>query len=99
MPPIQHLLNIILFSVNVPVLSVKIYSTCPKSSLIAVFVAREETPVSLSNISRSQSINFAYKLFTRSRDTFIEMGIIMEHRSSNRRGIISSSYHGPSSGY
>lgn len=36
MPLIQHLLKIILFSVSVPVLSVKMYSTCPRSSLIAV---------------------------------------------------------------
>jgi len=29
----------------------------------------------------------------------MEMGIMMEHRSSNRKGITSSSYHGASSGY
>lgn len=31
--------------------------------------------------------------------TLIDMGIMMEHSSSNRRGITNSSYHGPSSGY
>lgn len=31
--------------------------------------------------------------------TFIEMGIMMEQRSSNRRGMTSNSYHGPSFGY
>lgn len=95
----QHLLKIILFSVRVPVLSVKMYSTCAKSSLIAVlhitntssdtctkeriflsakikalqsssyFAAWAGVPVSGSIISLSQSINFAYKLFTRSKDT------------------------------
>ena len=31
--------------------------------------------------------------------TLIDMGIMMEQRSSKRRGIINSSNHGPSSGY
>lgn len=39
----QHLLKIILFSVSVPVLSVNIYSTCPKSSLIAVLPTIRKT--------------------------------------------------------
>lgn len=30
--------------------------------------------------------------------TLIEIGIMIEQRSSNRRGITKSSYHGPSSG-
>lgn len=30
--------------------------------------------------------------------TLIDMGIMMEQSSSNRRGITNSSYHGPSSG-
>lgn len=35
------------------------------------------------------------KIFTL---TLIDMGIMMEQSSSNRRGITNSSYHGPSSG-
>lgn len=45
-PAMQHLLKIILFSVSVPVLSVSMYSTCPKSSLIAVLAyTRKSTAI------------------------------------------------------
>lgn len=33
------------------------------------------------------------------KHTFMDIGIMIEHKSSNRSGMISSSYHGPSIGY
>lgn len=39
------------------------------------------------------------KPITQIRHTFTEIGIIIEHNSSKRNGIIKKSYHGPSTGY
>uniref|UniRef100_A0A0A9DC64 Similar to haloacid dehalogenase-like hydrolase family protein n=1 Tax=Arundo donax TaxID=35708 RepID=A0A0A9DC64_ARUDO len=44
-------------------------------------------------------MNFAYRLLTKSNETFIEMGIIIEYNSSNRRCITKIWYHGSSSLY
>lgn len=53
-PMMEHLPNTILFSVRVPVLSEKMYSICPRSSVI--FRALHCTRLSVSSSYRSASL-------------------------------------------
>ncbi len=62
-------------------------------------VATAGVQVTESYIWTSQSIYFEWRLFARSSDTLIEIGIMIEHRSSKRSGMTRKSYHLETFGY
>lgn len=53
-PLMEHLLKVMMFWVRVPVLSLKMYSTCPSSSFSVVVRASAAVLLRLQNILRSQ---------------------------------------------
>lgn len=78
--PMTMFRNSILLHVNVPVLSVSIYSTCPNSSLILTVLHSNLRLLNAQNISSSLDMKQPWKTLTNSMETIRLMGMKVLYR-------------------
>mmetsp|Transcript_28496 Transcript_28496/g.72620 ORF Transcript_28496/g.72620 Transcript_28496/m.72620 type:complete len:275 (+) Transcript_28496:1877-2701(+) len=86
-PRIHAFLNTISLRVSVPVLSVTMSVTMPKSSVVAILIDSAGLSFSSSYICRSELIKKKLMKRAKSRVTFNEIGIMYEQRRRKRRGM------------